>query len=219
MYTIKQLKNQGLLNFERKRIMNLEDNMILLLQLAEGNQKAFETFYYNHRAQLFGRILKQVRSVEFAQDIVQDVFVKVWQNRAQIDVSKNFKSYLYSIAQRTVYDYFRKIASDEVKCEQLMILSKGKRANDIDESLSYREMEKYLNDILDFVPERCREVYVLCKLEGRSYDEVSKLLNISTATINNHIVKATGIIKSHWNWNCYFLLMTLIAEYHSMFYF
>jgi len=212
-----QLKNHGLLNFDRNRIMSLEDNAILLVQLAEGNQKAFEKLYYNYRAQIFGRILKQVRSVEFAQDIVQDVFVKVWQNRAQIDVSKNFKSYLYTIAQSTVYDYFRKIASDQVKSEQLMILSKGKCANDIEAEVSYKEMEKYLNDILDIIPERCREVYVLCKLEGRSYDEVSKLLNISTATINNHIVKATGIIKSHWNWNYCCFIMMLFAEYHPIF--
>ncbi|MDR2271087.1 MAG: sigma-70 family RNA polymerase sigma factor [Sphingobacterium sp.] len=197
--------------------MSLEDNAILLLQLAKGNQKAFETLYYAYRTQIFGRILKQVRSVEFAQDIVQDVFVKVWQNRAQIDVSKNFKSYLYTIAQSTVYDYFRKIASDQAKSEQLMILSKGICANDIEEEVSYKEMEKYLNDILDIIPERCREVYVLCKLEGRSYDEVSKLLNISTATINNHIVKATSIIKSHWNWNYCCFLMMLFAEYYPIF--
>ncbi|MGE8381196.1 MAG: RNA polymerase sigma factor, partial [Sphingobacterium sp.] len=123
--------------------MSLEDNAILLLQLAEGNQQAFEKLYYGYRAQIFGRILKQVRSVEFAQDIVQDVFVKVWQNRAQIDVSKNFKSYLYTIAQSTVYDYFRKIASDQAKSEQLMILSKGKCVNDIEAEVSYKEMEKY----------------------------------------------------------------------------
>ncbi|ULT23271.1 hypothetical protein KUH03_29265 [Sphingobacterium sp. E70] len=90
--------------------------------------------------------------MEFAQDITQDVFVKVWQNRAQIDVSKNFKSYLYTIAQSTVYDYFRKIASDQVKSEQLMILSKGKCANDIEAEVSYKEMEKYLNDILILFP-------------------------------------------------------------------
>jgi RNA polymerase sigma-70 factor (ECF subfamily) len=50
-------------------------------------------------------------------------------------------------------------------------------------------------------------VYVLCKLEGRSYQEVAKLLNISIATVNNHIVKATGIIKSNWKSDVFYLFI------------
>ena len=192
--------------------MSLDETTMWLLQLAEGNQKVFEKIYYAYRTQLFGKILRQVKSTEIAQDILQDVFVKVWQNRAQIDASKNFKSYLYTIVQSAVYDYFRKIASDQAKSEQFVILSKGVYATDIEDSVSYKEMEQHLNEILEIIPDRCREVYVLCKLEGRSYDEVSKLLNISTATVNNHIVKATSIIKSHWSWTCCCIPILVISE-------
>lgn len=195
--------------------MNVDEEIVLLKQLAQGNEKSFETLYYAYRIKVFGGILKLVKSSDFAQDILQDVFVKVWQNRSKINPDKSFKSYLYAITQSAVYDFFRKLASDKTKTDQLIALSVNHYFNDIEEELSYKDMEKHLRDILDIMPERCREVYVLCKLEGRSYDEVAQLLNISTATINNHIVKASRIIKSNWNWSYYgaMVLFFTMIEY------
>ncbi|WP_316818528.1 RNA polymerase sigma-70 factor [Pedobacter nyackensis] len=171
----------------------------LLQELSEGNPKAFESLYLQYRTIIYGSVFKLVKSHEFTQDIVQDVLLKIWQNRNKLASLKNFKSYLFTITQNTVYDHFRKVASNQNKIEKVLEIIAEQSANDIEETIFYHELQNQLGEILAIMPEKCRQVFILCKLEGKSYNEVAQLLNISNATINNHIVKATRIIKENWS--------------------
>jgi RNA polymerase sigma-70 factor (ECF subfamily) len=104
-------------------------------------------------------------------------------------------------------DYFKKIAADRRRLEGF----KQNYANNTDLStentINYNDTQTYLNQILSKIPKKCREVYVLCKIEGYSHDEASKLLNISAATVNNHIVKASKIVKEHWSSGFYIYIL------------
>lgn len=183
--------------------MGIDEEILLLKKLSEGDQRSFESLYLQYRQLVYTGVWKLMKCHDTSQEILQDVFVKVWQNRAKIDTSKSFRAYLYTISQSTVYDYFRRIASDQAKVNQFSKNYSAIKTNEIEEQIAFTEVQQHLDTILESMPERCRQVFVLCKIEGRSYDEVAKLLNISTATINNHIVKATRIIKSNWTWEYY----------------
>ncbi len=183
--------------------MGIDEEILLLKKLSEGDQRSFESLYLQYRQLVYTGVWKLMKCHDTSQEILQDVFVKVWQNRAKIDTSKSFRAYLYTISQSTVYDYFRRIASDQAKVNQFSKNYSAIKTNEIEEQIAFKEVQQHLDTILESMPERCRQVFVLCKIEGRSYDEVAKLLNISTATINNHIVKATRIIKSNWTWEYY----------------
>jgi len=183
--------------------MSIDEEILLLKKLSEGDQRSFESLYLQYRQLVYTGVWKLMKCHDTSQEILQDVFVKVWQNRARIDTSKSFRAYLYTISQSTVYDYFRRMASDQAKVSQFSKNYSATKTNEIEEQIAFKEVQQHLDTILESMPERCRQVFVLCKIEGRSYDEVAKLLNISTATINNHIVKATRIIKSNWTWEYY----------------
>ena len=187
--------------------MHNDEEKKFLEELSNGSRIAFESLYHLYRTQVYRLIYKLVRSHEVSQEILQDVFVKIWNQRTQLERIQSFRSYLYSIAQNLVYDYFRKVAADRAKIETFKTQYAVYSIEDVEQAINFKEVKAHLDEVLALIPEKCRQVYILCKLEGRSYQEVSKLLNISVATVNNHIVKATGIIKSNWRSDVFWLFL------------
>src|SRR5690606_29659436 len=173
---------------------------IALLDLVKrSDQCAFRELYNRYSGKLYGNILRMTKANNIADDMLQVVFVKIWENRLFIDADRPFKPYIYQIAQNTVYDHFRKNAR-----ERVLISTVTREREDSEERESPTEKwigEKEDNTILwkavERLPPRRREIYRLCKLEGYSYDQVSMLLGISTSTINDHIVKATKTLKEY----------------------
>ena len=170
----------------------------LLTALHEGSELAFEKIYHLYSARLFGKLLRLVKSEVHSKEILQDIFLKLWEKRQSIDPEKCFRSYLYKIAENKVYDFFRKAARDKSLQEQLILLSTANYdINENDEHLV--ALESAIHDI----PPQRQKVFRLCKLEGKSYKEVSELLGISVSTISDHIVKSTKFIRSYfkeYNW-------------------
>ncbi|WP_051959964.1 RNA polymerase sigma factor [Sphingobacterium sp. ML3W] len=187
--------------------MEREEERIKVKELITGSKSAFESLYHYYRPLIYTAIFKMIKSHELSQEIFQDVFVRIWGQRENLDPDKSFKAYIYMIAKNLIYDHFRQISADRIKLDTFKSFYLKTSSNDIETALDLKETQAYLDQILEMVPEKCRHVYVLCKLEGRSYEEVSKMLNISIATVNNHIVKATRIIKNNWKSEIYLLFL------------
>ncbi|TKC03927.1 RNA polymerase sigma factor [Pedobacter frigoris] len=169
----------------------------MLIKLKAGDNAAFDFFYKQYRARIYSNILKMLKSPELASDVLQEVFVSLWNNRNSIDPEQSFDNYILRIAQNKVYDFFRKASRDKKLAEKLIALSVGDEYNPIEEGLHLKWNLSLLEKEIELLPPKCREVFKLCKVEGKSYNEVAELLNISTATVNNHIVKATRILKKN----------------------
>ena len=168
----------------------------LVLALRRGDEGAFETIYGLYSQRLFGRLLKLVKTEAQAQEILQDVFIKLWQYRHSLDAEKSFRSFLFRIAENKVYDFFRKAARDKLMEANLISLSTTNYI-DIEEYTRVEENLRLLYKAIESLPPQRQQVFRLCKLEGRSYKEVSELLSISLSTISDHIVKATKAIKEY----------------------
>lgn len=181
-----------------------------LVHLKEGDSEAFDFFYKKYRVRLLANILKLTKSTEIAADILQEVFVAIWHNRSSIDVAQSFENYIFKIAQNKVYDFFRKASRDKKLEEKLIVLSLGKEYNPIEHDLHLKEDFNLIKHQIDQLPPKCREVFTLCKVEGKSYIEVAEILNISTATVNNHIVKATKILKTNLSEVSFMLVLLLV---------
>ena len=169
----------------------------LVLALQKGDEGAFETIYGLYSQRLFGRLLKLVKTEAQAQEILQDVFIKLWQHRQSLDAEKSFRSFLFKIAENKVYDFFRKAARDKLMEANLISLSTTNYIN-IEEYTRAEENLELLYKAIESLPPQRQQVFRLCKLEGRSYKEVSELLSISLSTISDHIVKATKAIKEYF---------------------
>ncbi len=166
----------------------------LVKRLNEGDEAAFEELYYLYSSRLLGFLTKLVKSDNFAAEIVQDTFIKIWNNHLKIDPNKSFHSYMFRIAENLVYDFFRKAARDK-KLEKVLINHACNDYQHVEEKINKEEINLLLRKAIDTLPPRRREIFQLVKMEERSYEEVSKLLHISTSTINDHVVKATKAIR------------------------
>ena len=172
------------------------DEKELLIQLREGNEDAFDFFYQKHSSQIFRKLYKMTRVSSISEELLQDVFVKIWEKRHLIDPEKSFRSYLFQIAQNLVYDLYRKVARDE-RLQSEIKRSFVEFQYLTEESIHLKDTQQIISQAIDTLPPQQKLVFTLCKIEGKSYDEVSTALGVSTSTINGHIVKATKSIKRY----------------------
>lgn len=168
----------------------------LVARFNDSDQEAFGQLYQLYSGRLFGYLIKLVKSDLHAAELLQDTFIKLWDNRRNVDPNQSFRSYLFRIAENNVYDFFRKAARDK-RLQEAIINSACEMYKHVEEELFTKQNEQILQDAINLLPPKRRQVFQLIKIEERSYDEVSALLNISTSTINDHIVKATKYIREN----------------------
>lgn len=176
--------------------MQATDEKVLLGKLAEGDAPAFTALYEKYSLKLYANIFRLVKSEDTAKEILQDLFLKIWELRGQIDPEKSFKSFLYKIAGNLVYDHFRKVSRDKRLSDNLLYLLEEEYSHS-EESVIYNESVELLHMAINQLPEMRRRVYVLGKMEGKTYEEISAQLGISHSTISDHIVKANRFIKTY----------------------
>lgn len=168
----------------------------LVLQLSQGSELAFEKIYHFYSARLYGNLIKLVKSESFASELLQDVFLKIWQVREHLDPDKSFRSYLFRIAENKVYDHFRK-AARENKVSRELLKNSTEEYSHIEEDIETEESVTGLYDAIDSLPPQRQQIFRLCKLDGKSYKQVSSMLSVSTSTISDHIVKANQHLRNY----------------------
>ena len=172
------------------------DEQQALIQLSQGSESAFRVIYQKYSPDLYFKLLKIIKSKLLAEEILQEAFLVVWETRRKIDSSKCFQSYINCIAINKCYDHFRKIARDKklhdkfVKHNQLSVETDN---NSVD-----TENEVMLSKMIEQLPPRRRLIFKLCKIDGKTYEEVSHELGISLSTISDHIVKANVFIRNRF---------------------
>ncbi len=173
-----------------------EQEKEILLRIRQGDQLAFEKIYRVYGPKLYGNLFRLLKSTTQTEEILQDVFLKVWEYRASLDPLKSFSAFLFKIAENKAYDFFRK-ATREKKLEAELIALSTVNYMALEEIVTDDEKSAALENAINNLPPQRQQVFRLCKLEGKSYKEVSDLLGISLSTISDHIVKATKAIRDH----------------------
>ena len=171
-----------------------------LMQLSQGSEIAFGIIYNRYSPRLYKKIVYILKNDALAQEILQEVFIIVWDKRENIDTSKYFYAYLTCIVVNKCYDYFRKSARE--KKLGLKLLDTQEYVS-IEENLINKENSMLLYKVIQLLPPKRLLIFRLCKFDGKSYDEVSRELGLSLSTISDHIVKANHFIRTK-------LLQTLI---------
>lgn len=175
-------------------VAHLENEKDLLCQLRDGYEKAFSNIYHAYSLLIYRRILQMTKIESVAEEITQEVFVRLWEKRALIDPGQQFRAYLFKIAANLVVDFYRKASRDAAL--KAIISQSMERSSEISgDTLLETEREHIVRQAIETLPDRQRQIFQLCKMEGKSYEEAGIQLGISTATINNQLVKATKSVK------------------------
>lgn len=120
--------------------------------------------------------------------------MKIWEVREGVATDKPFGAYLYRIAENKIYDHFRKVAREKRLADNIRTGSADFH-NDTEDRMAYQDSFRLINQAIDQLPPVRRQIYVLSKIEGKSYEEISGLMGVSTSTINDHIVRANRFLK------------------------
>ncbi|WP_165806616.1 RNA polymerase sigma factor [Chitinophaga parva] len=183
-------------------------------QLALGDREAFTTIYQQYHAGIYNYLLKFTRNPALTEDLVHDVFLKIWEVRAQLDIRKSFDSYLYRLARNTALNQLNRLALyDTIRDELLHRLSLDATDQPLMNALETKQYEALLQKALDSLPPQRREAFILCRQQGRSYEEAAAMMHISRNTFKQHLSLAVKSIRDylleHGNISLLILLVSL----------
>lgn len=165
----------------------------LLASLQKGDRPAFRQIFDRYYKYLVVTIYNLSSDDQMAHDITQDVFLEIWNRRDKLNVS-NLKSYLRRAAINKMLNRIKKNRSDYFEPSEL-----PEQKSDISEPLEvakFNNLQEAINKAMDTLPERCRMVFKLRRIENYSLKEIAAELNISTKTVENQLTKAMKIMRA-----------------------
>lgn len=180
-----------------------------LILLRDGSYSAFEFIYHRYKTRIAGAMLRILKDPELVDDLLQELFVRLWERRSTIDPDQSIKAYLFRVADNLIYDCFRRIAKDRRAQERIFSLITDFGC-ETEERIFAQEERRVIEAAIALLPPKRRKVFVLCKLESKSYEEVSLLLNISVKTVNDHIYKANQFLRNYLSNHIAYLLLILL---------
>ena len=179
------------LNFEESRLISL---------LNEDSEYAFQLIYDKYRNRIYQTAIKFLKSPIIAQDVVQDVFMKLWFERHKIDPSKPVEAWLYTVAKNNILNKLRKIANDW-KAIDLLSHTIIQSENNTDQKLTESEFKQNLESAVSKLPEQQKVVFILSRFEKLTYIQIGEKMGISPLTVKTHLSRALFAIKKQFEAN------------------
>ena len=163
------------------------DDRSLLISLKKGDRDAFDAIFRKYVAKVYHVAAQFFGNGDDVEEVVQETFIKVWENRGKIDEEQNFNAYLLSIAKNHIYNTFRHRSVERKYLQRLLETSPDRYS--IEGELSDRHLREFLLSRIAMLSPKQREILLL-KEQGLYNDEIAQKLNISKRTIEWHINEA-----------------------------
>ena len=183
------------MNIPVSQTLSCWDDLQLFNALSSGNWSALRELYNRYWDDLFHTAFKKTKSREVAEELVQDLFVELWQRRATLNV-KHPEGYLHTAIRYAVIDYIRLQARQADFLEFQESFAEVK-TNSMEEALSYDDLVYRIEDELSKMPEKTQEVFRLSRFDGQSIPEISDKMSLSEKAIEYHLSKALKILRAH----------------------
>lgn len=158
---------------------------IIFRQIKKGNKNAFDALFKNHYKSLCMFSMKFVRSKDQAEDIVQEVFINLWNKAENIEIEGTISSYLFTSVRNRALNL---IKSEKTRKDyESESIRDVKETNSSSDESSNESVSKIIDSKVEELPEKCKNVFIMSKKEGLTYDEIADYLGISVKTVENQM--------------------------------
>ena len=169
------------------------DQTRLLELLKKGDEKAYVYLVDEYNQRLFAYVLTLTNDSGMAQDIIQSVFLRTWENRKKIVIKTSIQNYLFKSVHNECMNQHKKKRAISI-LERKYFEALDKTTERLDENLVQKVIDKITVEIQN-LPPRCREIFILSRKEGLTNIEIASYLNISTKTVEGQITKAFSLLR------------------------
>lgn len=164
-----------------------------IIALKEGNLQAFNELFERYGKRLYHFSIGYLKSIENAEEIVQEVFMKIWDNRLELSAQKSIESYLFTIARNGILNTIRKSKSEQTYLNYVKI-NPGKNVL-LDEELNFNELEKAYHEAIEQLSPRRKEIFLLSREQALSNAEIAEKMSVSVKTVENQMTSAISEIR------------------------
>lgn len=168
----------------------------LLEKIAGGDESSFRDLFNSFKQQVYAYAMHFTHSVPASEEIVQDIFLKLWVNKERLAEMNNFEAYLYTITRNLCFDYLKKLAHEHAL--KVAWSRDAEMSEENTESVfQYHHYESIIQQALDQLPPQQKKIYILSLYQGQKQEEIAESLHISKNTVKVHIAKARAKVRHY----------------------
>lgn len=161
--------------------------------LSQGDSKAFELLFLSYQPKLVYFFAGFVHDDDLAQDLSQDLFFNLWNNRDKLSDIRSFQSYLYQMARNVLYNYYdRSLVRERYNAEKAVT---PLVTDDIEEQVFANELQSLINLKVDQMPPQRQQIFRMSRVDGLNNEEIANRLKISKRTVENHLTTALADLR------------------------
>lgn len=176
--------------------MNKISNKILMERIKSSDQKAFGVLYDRFWESMYLKAFAVLSNKSKAKDIVQEVWISLWERRHKID-NNNIEGYLFNAIRFKIFNEFRNSKNKKTLIDNyIKSYNTLNTSNNIDDIINLKETQNLIQDSVEKLPKKCKEVFVLSRYDGLKNNEIAQKLEISQRTVETHISNALKVLKN-----------------------
>lgn len=173
-----------------------EKEISVFRKMQQGDPSALEYFFQEYMELLYYRALGYVKEPLVAEDIVQEVFIRFWDNRQKVDISVSVAGYLTRSVVNSAKNYLEHISVRQRYEKEFLSENSDKAEEPSEEAEDLEQLRERLKIFVDSLPEKCREIFLLACIEGLKYREVAERLGVSVNTVKTQVKSAYAKLRS-----------------------
>ncbi len=172
----------------------ISDEKILIERVIGDDHVAFAILYKKYQPIVLRFICKFLKSHEISSDTCQEVFIKIWELRHTLGEVNSFKAFLFTIAKNHTLNILKRATLEyHLRSQILYNFTEGRK--DVDDQVQSEEYNNHIINILRTLPPKTREMFELCRVQGKTYDEAAKVMGISRNTVKKHMVNSLKALR------------------------
>lgn len=188
-------------------LKNITDTDLTLL-VKRGLKGAYQELFERYAPRVYHFSISYLKNEADAEELVQDVFLKIWESHESLDHSKNVKAYIFKVAVNIIYDFIRR-----KNIEHAFLDFYRRNGSDVAQTtwdtLIWEDMVSHLDDLVSRMPPQRRKIFRLSREKGHSNDEIAKKMNLSKRTVENQLYRALTYLKKNFNADSFVALLFL----------